>query len=294
MVTCTAPVDTSTELTWPRRAGAWWGLLKSSLLAIGVASASAVAQPAPTLAQVVHDSTRPATEMTRDRYRHPQKTLQFFGVQPDQTVVEIWPAPGYYTDILAPYLRSRGRYVAAGFVTHGTDVPQWRRTTMQKYATRFGDDPARFGHVDIVPFGLPGHWRLVAPGTADRVLTFRNIHNWISGGFEQRAFNAFYAALKPGGVLGVVEHRGWPGETEGQIKTSGYVPVAYVKALASNAGFRFVTASEINANPRDDHHHPKGVWTLPPTYRLGDTDRARYEAIGESDRMTLKFIKPRD
>lgn len=291
---CTAQVAIIiTEFRCRRRGGFVLLLAAGAAFALGAGSTAASASTAaPSLRSVIASSARPAAERARDRYRHPLQTLRFFGVKPDQTVVEIWPAPGYYTAILAPYLRAQGHYIAAGFPTTDADVPQWRKTAMQKYAARFDADPARYGPFNIIQFGLHHHWRLAAPGTVDRVLTFRNVHNWVQNGFQQQAFDAFFKALKPGGILGVVEHHGWKGETVEQIKHSGYVPEAYVKALAVNAGFRFAASSPVNANPKDDHHHPEGVWTLPPTYRLGKKDHAKYAAIGESDRMTLKFVKP--
>ena len=268
-------------------------VLLAALWLLPGASLAAKPEVDPALSAAVEDLARPVPETARDKYRHPLQTLSFFGLQPNMTVVEIWPAPGYYSEILAPYLKDHGHYVAAGFVI-GPKSAAERKLATEKYRARFSADPTRYGKVTFAEIGPPAAWQPVPAGSADLVLTFRNIHNWISGGFDQRMFNAMFQALKPGGILGVVEHRGWPGETASQIKQSGYVPEAYVKALAAKAGFRFVGASPVNDNPKDDHHHPRGVWTLPPTFALGDKGRAKYLAIGESDRMTLKFVRPRD
>lgn len=291
MATSTALTATITKSAVRRAATA---LVTALSLAPGVVSAAVAGhayRPPDELARLLLSPSRPAAERERDRYRHPLQTLRFFGVRPTDTVVEVWPAPGYYAEILAPYLKDHGRYVAAGF-PNDASAADWQKQAMHRFTERFADT-GRYGKIEITELGPPDHWHACAPGSADVVLTFRNVHNWIAGGYAQPMFDAFYRALKPGGVLGVVEHRGWPGETLEEIKKTGYVPVSDVKRLAEKAGFRFVAASEINANPRDDHHHPAGVWTLPPTLRLGDEGRAKYLAIGESDRMTLKFVKPR-
>ena len=231
--------------------------------------------------------TRTPTNVARDPYRHPVETLAFFGVRPGDTVVEIWPGGGWYTEILAPYLASGGgTYIAA--------APERSLTGVRKLLAA---QPAVYGNVRIANFPVlatvPG--TPVAPGTADVVLTFRNVHNWMMGKepFDAQAFAQMYAMLKPGGTLGVVEHRLAESADDARQLKTGYVKVSTVRRLAEAAGFRLVASSEINANPRDTTDHPEGVWTLPPTYRLGDKDRATYAAIGESDRMTLKFVKPR-
>lgn len=228
----------------------------------------------------------------RDRYRHPRETLEFFGLKPDQTVVEIWPAPGWYAEILAPYLRERGKYIAAGFVVSWEGAPQYRLDEMSELRARFAADPASYSRVEITELGKPDRWTAAPPESADLVLTFRNVHNWIAGDYEREMFAAFFRALKPGGTLGVVEHRAAPGTGIDVMKKSGYVTEDYVVQLAEAAGFKLVGKSEINANPRDTKDYAEGVWTLPPTLKLGDQDRERYLAIGESDRMTLKFVKP--
>ncbi|WP_020649467.1 class I SAM-dependent methyltransferase [Solimonas variicoloris] len=262
----------------------------AALLLAGAASAAGVDTHA--LKAAIDDPARPAEQKARDRYRHPQQTLTFFGIAPQMTVVEIWPGTTGYTDILAAYLHEHGRYIAATPAASLPTASDYSKRSVAAYRAKLEADPARFGQVLVTEFGPPQRTAIAPPGSADAVLTFRNVHNWVSGGFEQQAFDAFFAALKPGGVLGVVEHRARPGSTLQQMKDSGYVNEDYVIALARNAGFELAARAEINANPQDSKDHPAGVWTLPPTLRLKDQDRERYLAIGESDRMTLKFVKP--
>lgn len=226
----------------------------------------------------------------RDQYRRPKETLLFFGLEPGMTVVEISPGAGYWADILAPALKDGGRYVAAHNNPQG---PEGARKQRAAFIERMNANEAHFGDVAVTSFGRGVGGNIAAPGSADMVLTFRNVHNWVGAGFAEDAFRSFYAALKPGGILGVKEHR-LPEDrpdTE-QTRRSGYMKTSEVIRLAEAAGFRLVAQSEINANPRDTADHPQGVWTLPPNLRLGDTDREKYLAIGESDRMTLKFVKP--
>lgn len=254
--------------------------------AVNPVAAQAAADP---LAAAIASPARTPKFAARDAYRHPLATLRFFGLRPDQTVVEIWPGSGWYMEILAPYLRDRGKYYAA------IEAPEVGKEAGQDAASlrkRIADDPAHFGKVVVTELHPPQLTEICPPGTADVVLTFRNVHNWIAAGDQQAQFDAFFKALKPGGVLGVVEHRARPGTSLEEMSKSGYVDEAYVKKLAATAGFRFDAASPINDNPKDTKDYPEGVWTLPPTLTLGDKDRAKYLAIGESDRMTLRFLKP--
>lgn len=239
----------------------------------------------PALAAAIAAPTRTPANVARDRYRHPAETLSFFGLKPGQTVVEIWPSGGWYTEILAPYLAKSGTYIAATPDERGqAGVRKLQAAQPGLYAkVRFATFPAGAGQA-VVP-----------AGTADLVLTFRNVHNWSFGATDQTqaAFDQMFAMLKPGGVLGVEEHHlpeNLAGITEGK---SGYMKRSSVLAYAARAGFRLAGESAVNANPRDTHDYPKGVWTLPPGYAEKDVDRALYAAIGESDRMTLKFVKPR-
>jgi predicted methyltransferase len=262
------------------------------------AAPEAAATPAPDavslLDAAIAGEHRTPEEKARDIWRHPKETLTFFGVEPGMTVVEIWPGGGWYTKILAPYLKTGGGvYYAAQ-----RDPASSARAAeaVQKFKDAYADENL-YGAINVTVLGEGFD---VAPeGTADVVLTFRNVHNWTSAGQAEANFKAFFRALKPGGVLGVVEHRANEGADEDP--DSGYVRESTVKALAEAAGFEFVEASEINANPKDTKDHPFGVWTLPPVRRSSESqgqedpnfDRAKYDAIGESDRMTLKFVKPK-
>jgi predicted methyltransferase len=255
-------------------------------------SAAAFAAIAPSdsdpLAAAIASPVRTPKYVARDVYRHPSETLRFFGLRPNQTVVEIWPGRGWYMEILAPYLHDQGKYYAAvegGASKEAKDDEAFLRKRMT-------DDPAHFGKVTLTELLPPQRTEICPPGTADVVLTFRNVHNWIAAGTQQAQFDAFFKALKPGGVLGVVEHRAKPGASMEEMRKSGYVDEAYVKKLAAAAGFRFDAESPVNNNPKDTKDYPEGVWTLPPTLALGDKDREKYLAIGESDRMTLRFVKP--
>lgn len=233
--------------------------------------------------------SRTPANVARDRYRHPYETLAFFGVRPSDTVVELWPGGGWYTEILAPYvLRGGGTYYAAA-LAGDEGIPRIRAR-----------DPALYGAVRpaVFPSFDPADAR-VPDGSADVVLTFRNVHNWRMGyrrdrsDYAEEAFRQIFRMLRPGGTLGVADHRLPESADAERERTSGYVKVSTVRRLAEAAGFRFVGASEVNANPLDTADWPDGVWTLPPALRLGERDRARYLAIGESDRMTLRFVKPR-
>jgi predicted methyltransferase len=227
--------------------------------------------------------TRTPANLARDRYRHPAQTLAFFGVDPGQTIVEIWPGGGWYTEILAPYLSARGVYYAAG--------PERQVQAVRAMAAK---DPATYGRIRFAAFPAAAGEARVPDGSADVVLTFRNVHDWFGTdrSAAEEAFRQMYAMLKKGGTLGVVDHR-LPEEADSAREgKSGYVKTSTMRALAERAGFRFVAASEINANPLDTADHPQGVWSLPPALRGGAVDRDKYLAIGESDRMTLKFVKP--
>ncbi|MDB5969515.1 MAG: putative methyltransferase [Hydrocarboniphaga sp.] len=242
-----------------------------------------------TLEQAIAAPYRAANQ-ARDIYRHPQQTLEFFGVEDDMTVVEIWPGSGWYTEILAPFLRARGHYVAAQFPDVASS-PAYQKKTLANYKSALAGSPQLFDHVRLSAIGKPNFYQPVPPDSADMVLSFRNVHNWLTDDNEREMFAAFYRVLKPGGVLGIVEHRGFDDTTRQDSIRTGYVSQEYVVQLAEDAGFTWVAWEEINANPKDTKDYPGGVWTLPPTLRLGEQDRAKYLAIGESDRMTLKFVK---
>ncbi|MDX3908664.1 MAG: methyltransferase [Sphingobium sp.] len=221
---------------------------------------------------------RTAANTARDKYRHPVETLAFFGVTPAQTVVEYSPGAGWYTEILAPLLKDKGTFYAAQAPGKGFD----------SLKAKLAATPDVYGKVKLVPWPDTG----IPANSVDTVLTFRNVHNMVMGGKEAASFQAFFAMLKPGGTLGIVDHRLPEARDVAAEKSSGYLKVSTVRRLAEAAGFRYVGSSEINANPRDTADWPKGVWTLPPVLSEGDTDKAKYLAVGESDRMTLKFVKP--
>ena len=265
-------------------------LLLTAAAAAPVVAADAATDP---LAAAIASPARTPKFVARDVYRHPAETLRFFGLRPDQTVVEVWPGRGWYLEILAPYLRDRGKYYAAIEAPDVAGASKEAKDDAALLRQRIADDKAHFGKVIVTELQPPQLTEICPPGSADVVLTFRNVHNWIDKGDEQAQFQAFFKALKPGGVLGVVEHRAKPGISLEDMHKSGYVDEAYVKKLAAAAGFRFDAESPINDNPKDTKDYPEGVWALPPTLTLGDKDRAKYLAIGESDRMTLRFVKPK-
>lgn len=235
------------------------------------------------LQAAIASTTRTPANMERDYYRHPYDTLDFFGIKPDMTVVEIYPGGGWYTEILAPYLNGKGKLYAAAAGANGHNGVKKLQAA----------NPSLYGNIALVEFPNKSGAK-VADGSADMVLTFRNVHNMRFAGIDQTqdAFNQMYAMLKPGGVLGVVEHR-LPEEMDSALEEkSGYMKVSSVIGFAEKAGFKLDKGSDVNANPKDTHDHPDGVWNLPPTYRAGDVNREKYKAIGESDRMTLRFVKP--
>jgi predicted methyltransferase len=265
-------------------------LLAIAALALAVPS-TAMAQPASaSLDAAVAAASRTPANVARDQYRHPAQTLGFFGVKPSDTVVEIWPGGGWYTEVLAPYLKDKGTLYAV--------APDWGMNGVGKLKAA---DPALYGSIRTAQFpAFDAAATRVPDGTADVVLTFRNVHNWRMGyrrddkqDYSAEAFRQMFAMLKPGGVLGIEDHR-LPEDADAEReRSSGYMKVSTVRRLAEAAGFKFAGSSEINANPRDSADWPKGVWTLPPTLTLKDQDPEKYLAIGESDRMTLKFVKPR-
>lgn len=239
-------------------------------------------------ASVLAGSWRDPANSARDEYRHPQQTLAFFGLGGKQTVIEITPGGGWYSELLAPLLNDHGHYIAA---VQAASSSAYARTSEENLKKKFAADPARYGKAQVVEFE-PKAPVFGQPGSADAVLTFRNVHNWVEAGTAPATFTAFYTVLKPGGVLGVEDHRAKDGADLAAIKDTGYLTTAQVVKLATDAGFKLAAQSEVNANPKDTKDYPAGVWTLPPTLRLGEQDKARYVAIGESDRMTLRFVKP--
>jgi predicted methyltransferase len=262
-------------------------LLAACLLGSGCATQrNASSKP---LDRILAADHRSAEHRARDAYRHPKDTLLFFGVQPDMAVVEVWPGAGWYTEVLAPLLREHGKLYAALFDSASSE---YAKTIVDAYKAKLAARPDLYDKVVVTTLAAPpAKNELAPPGSADVVLTFRNLHNWMMFGWERAAFEAMHAALKPGGVLGVVEHRGDPRASQDPKAASGYVNEQYAIDLIESVGFRLAARSEVNANPRDVRNYDQGVWALPPTYAAGDTDRSRYAQIGESDRFTLKFVK---
>ena len=238
---------------------------------------------AQSLEKALGDDLRSQSSQERDRYRHPYETLSFFGVTPEMTVVELSPGSGWYTEILASYLGDSGKLIAAAY---DASKGSYQKRSRENYENKLSSD-IKYNKVEVVNLGEP----LAQHGTVDAVLTFRNLHNWL-GPFMGTLFSQSFDALKPGGVFGVVEHRANPGTSLEIMKKSGYVTEELAIKKAEEAGFILVQSSEINANSKDVKDYEKGVWTLPPSLRLKDENRAKYLEIGESDRMTLLFKKP--
>ncbi|WP_372369784.1 Atu1372/SO_1960 family protein [Candidatus Uabimicrobium sp. HlEnr_7] len=243
------------------------------------------------LVDAINSSERTQTFISRDQYRHPLETLTFFGIKRSMSVAEVWPgSSAWYMEVLAPYLREEGLYIAAGF-DQETKSDFFKKANA-KFAEKLKSKPQLFDKVKVSELAAPHKTAIAPAGTLDAILTFRNVHNWMWSKSEQDMFRAFYKALKPGGILGVIEHRA-PETTDDIEAKRGYVKESYTLELAKKAGFKFVASSDINNNPKDITTYPTGVWTLPPTLRLKEKDREKYMAIGESDRFTLKFIKPK-
>jgi predicted methyltransferase len=266
-----------------------------AILAAGAAAASAPpvtdAATLATLDKVLAGDHRSDANRARDKYRHPRETLQFFGFRQDMAVMEVSPGGGgWYTEILAPALREHGKYVAASFDPNSTS--EYAKTNSKKFADKLAARPDLYDRAKVTALQAPNALKPVEDGTMDMVVTFRNIHGWMGNDAADAMFKAMYAALKPGGILGVVEHRAKADKPQDPKAESGYVREDYAIALIEKAGFELIGKSEVNANPRDTADHPHGVWSLPPTFEGGDVDRDKYLAIGESDRFTLRFRKP--
>lgn len=257
------------------------------------AAQAAMEAPDPALQAAIANAQRSPANAARDNARHPYETLVFFGIKPHQTVVELSPGGGWYTEILAPYLRDQGKLIAAANDPNASS--EFSRKSADRFKQKLNASPALFNKVQLGIFEPPSKQDYAAKNSADLVVTFRNIHNWVDAGGDanvKSVFQTAYDSLKQGGVFGVVEHRLPAGKTQDAKASSGYVHEAYVIKLAESVGFKLAAKSEINANPKDNAEHENGVWALPPTYTNKDKDRAAYQAVGESDRMTLKFVKP--
>jgi predicted methyltransferase len=260
----------------------------AAAVALGALGVQAAPSPDQDLLNAVASPMRSANAVARDKVRHPVEELTFFGLKPTMTVVELWPGGGYWTDILGPYLAPHGDYYVA--LNEPGDAEE--DAGVAKFRAHLDSDKARFGKIHLTTLG-PGEDTIAPPGSADLVLTFRNVHNWMDGGYADKALKACFTALKAGGILGVEEHRGDRHIAQDPKAKNGYVREDYMIALAKKAGFVLVATSQIDANPRDTKNYPDGVWSLPPTLAGGDKDRAKYMAIGEADNFVLKFRKPR-
>ena len=243
----------------------------------------------PQLNQAIAGEHRSPKNKARDNQRHPRETLMFFGIKPGMRVLEILPGGGWYTEILAPTLKDQGQLTVASF---GANNPSdYLRNVHNRYISKLESNPDVYGQVKAEVFEDEGYLVKVDSASQDMVLTFRNSHNWIRYGGIEQAYESFNRVLKKGGVLGVVKHRSAPGSDFKQVAEKCYVPEAYLIELAESKGFKLVAQTEINANAKDSKNHPSGVWSLPPSFRDKDSNRESYQAIGESDRMTLRFVK---
>jgi predicted methyltransferase len=249
---------------------------------------SANAATDPKLLAAIDSPTRSPANVKRDRYRHPAEVLTFFGLRDNQSVVEIEPGAGYWTEILAPYLKAHGSYrVAIPPVPAGNKK---EAAGMAAFIRKLAADPAAYGKVIVTGFGA--NTPIAAPNSIDLVLSFRNLHDWMAAGTASPHLGAIYATIKAGGVLGIEDHRGLTTQPQDPLAKSGYVREDYAIALIEKSGFKLAGSAAVGDNPRDTKNYPKGVWTLPPVLAMGSVDRAKYLAIGESDRWTLKFTKP--
>lgn len=240
------------------------------------------------LAEFANGDHRAEKNRARNASRHPVETLEFFGIDENMTVAEIWPARGWYTEIVAPYLSANGKYIAAHW-DPDSDI-EFIQRGVKAYQVKLAEHPDLYGNVEMGVLMYPDNMDFAPPESIDMIVAFRNIHNWMGRGFADDMFASMYKVLKPGGILGIVEHRGNPAVVQDPKAASGYVNQDYAIRLAEQAGFILDATSEINANPLDTKDYETGVWTLPPTLRAGDEQR--YRDIGESDRFTLRFIKP--
>lgn len=269
------------------------GLLLSSLAVTANAELDSQTQVA--LKAAIDGAHRSDKNKARDVYRKPIQVLDFLGFRSDMKVVEIWPGGGWYTDILAPALKDKGQLVAAQFDLNGPYG--YQRRGLGAFFTKLGSNPKLFRQVEVTQFALPYQLQLTEAGSADMVLTFRNVHNWVmplygEGDYAHLAFKASFDALKPGGILGVVDHKWDDASTEDPKSENGYISVARTVELAKSASFELVAESHILANPKDTKDYDRGVWSLPPVLAFGEQDQQKYLEIGESDRFLLKFVKP--
>ncbi len=270
----------------------------AALLFIAPVATQAATPPsvAHALEAAIKGPQRTPAYVARDKSRHPEETLEFFGIRPDMRVIEVLPGGGWYTEILAPFLRDHGKLIEASFPE--TSANPFIRRMAARFAQKLAADPAIYDRVALEPFELPDYMALGAPDSADMVLTFRNMHDLIFANVHgattdailERFLRSAYQVLKPGGVLGIVAHRANPDMPAAKSYKLGRLPQAFLVHAAAEAGFRLAATSEANANPKDPRTMP--VWFLAPSLQGGEKDRAHYASIGEADNMTLKFVKP--
>lgn len=259
-------------------------------LSAALASAPAAAHDHDALAKAVAGEHRTPAYVERDGARHPVETLQFLGFDQGKTIVEVSPGGGWYTEILAPAVRDHGKLIAAHFPEDATS--NYMQRVRGEFLAKLAANPAVYDQVEVTGYKPGTENALGAPGSADLVLTFRNIHSWLRGGTLDAFLADAHAVLKSGGHLGIVQHRAAAGADPATAGETGYVPQDWLVEQVEAAGFKLEATSEVNANPKDTADHPGGVWALPPSLRHGDENRDKYVAIGESDRMTLRFVKP--
>ena len=265
-------------------------LLAATLPGCATGQGGSVSQPDAALQAALAAPHRSEANRARDPWRNPGPTLAFFGLKPGLAVVELTPGGGWYSEILAPYLRPQGRFYLAHFAADSASAGQ--RRGRANFAERMAKAPELYDKAVLATLPTASGAPDVPAGSIDLVLTFRNVHNWVSEGTLDDKLRGCFVMLKPGGVLGVVDHRAAPGTSLDAMKKSGYVSEAFMEERARAAGFVLAAKSEVNANAKDSKDHPNGVWTLPPTFALKDVDRERYAAIGESDRFTHRYVKP--
>lgn len=263
-------------------------------LALALAAAPALAENSyvDRLSAAAVGDHRSAGNMARNEFRNPVQTLSFFGFEEGMSVLEIYPGGGWYTEVLAPAVRDHGTYTVANWDPEVEGQANYQYELPKRLQAKFDANPEIYDQVQEVHFSPPSSASLGKAGSYDLVLTFRNSHGWVGSGMAESIYGEFARVLKPGGVLGVVQHRAAPGSDASVTADYGYVPEATIIAMAEAAGLELAASSEVNGNPMDTRDHPEGVWSLPPSLALGEQDRDKYQAIGESDRMTLKFVKP--
>ncbi len=274
-----------------RRTSLFRAVLLAAFIATPVA-ANAQAGVDALLDKAITGAHRSAANKARDLHRHPKETLLFFGLKPEMTVVEVWPDTGWFAEVLIPVLRERGKYIAAQYPLEHRQTSRSNRAARAEFETKVKATPAIYGRVTFSEVSAPETVEMAPPGSVDLVLAFRSVHVWAARGNCEAMFKAMFDVLKPGGFLGVTDHRAKEGTSFREMVRSGYVSESFVIEAAENAGFKLAGRSEISANPRDTKDYGEGVWALPPSLAAGAKDREKYLAIGESDRMLLKFVKP--